>query len=413
MNILQLCHKVPFPPKDGGCIAMNNLTQGLINEGHKVNVLAINTKKHFIDIASLPADYRLQTNIDTVYVDTTINFTAAFSNLITDKSYNIERFFSKAYEKKLIETLQSKQFDIVQLESLYVSMYISTIRQYSNAKIVLRAHNVEHIIWERTAQHEKNPLKKAYLNLLAKRLKNYELKALQTVDAIAAITKQDETYFRKSGIIKPIQTVPFGVDLTHTLQTSPQQEEYPSVFHLGAMDWQPNIEGITWFLNNVWDKVHAKHPLLKLYLAGRNMSMEFKQLNKSNVIIVGEVENAYQFIQSKGVMVVPLLSGGGMRVKIIEGLALGKTIVTTQIGAEGIEYENNKNCIIANDAIQFAEAISKCISDKFFYSEIGKNAKILASQNYNNVDICKNLIDFYKIIFTTKINTLTDQNVVS
>ncbi|MES2590865.1 MAG: glycosyltransferase [Bacteroidota bacterium] len=402
MNILQLCHKVPFPPKDGGCIAMNNLTQGLINEGHKVKVLAINTKKHFIDIQSLPSDYRLQTNIDAVNVDTSINITAAFANLFTDKSYNIERFFSKSFEEKLIETLKSKEFDIVQLESLFMCMYISTIRKYSKAKIVLRAHNVEHIIWERTAQQEKNLFKKAYLNLLAKRLKNYELQALQTVDAIAAITKKDETYFRKSVISKPIQTFPFGIDLNHTLQISPEKEEYPSVFHIGAMDWQPNIEGINWFLNNVWDKVQAKHPQLKLYLAGRNMSLEFKQLKKTNVIIVGEIDNAYQFIQSKGIMIVPLLSGGGMRVKIIEGLALGKTIITTQVGAEGIDCENNKNFIIANDAVQFSEAISKCISDKTFYSEIGKNAKILALQNYNNADICKSLTDFYKIILLNK-----------
>lgn len=396
MNILQLCNKVPFPPKDGGCIAMNNLTQGLITEGHSVKIFAVNTKKHFIDIEKLPLHYRSATNIEAVFIDTKIRIAKAFLNLFTNKSYNIDRFYSKTFEKKLIELLKCQTFDIVQLEGLYMSMYVDAIRQHSNAKIVLRAHNVEHKIWELAAHLAKNPVKKTYLKLLSKRLKNYELKSLQTVDAIATITQKDEIYFKSTGFLKAMKTVPFGIDLKNYIENNTLQEEYPSVFHIGAMDWQPNIEGLNWFLNNVWDKLNAKHPHLKLYLAGRNMNDELKHIKKPNLIINGEVENAKTFIQSKAIMIVPLLSGGGMRVKIIEGMALGKTIVTTSIGAEGIDYENNKNCIIADDPTKFEEAISKCISDKIFYEEIGKNAKELAIQQYNNTDICRRLIQFYQ-----------------
>ncbi|MDO9188014.1 MAG: glycosyltransferase family 4 protein [Bacteroidia bacterium] len=403
MNILQLCNKVPYPPKDGGCIAMNNLTQGLLDLGHTVKVLSVNTKKHFIDIEKLPQEYRSKTNIEAVFIDTEIKITQAFLNLFTDKSYNIQRFYSANFENKLIEILQSKTFDIVQLEGLYVSMYVDAIRKYSKAKIVFRAHNVEYKLWEHATQLATNPLKKAYLKLLTKRLKQYELNSLPTFDAIATITKKDENHFKRAGFLKAMETLPFGIDLKNTIENNSVQEEYPSVFHIGAMDWQPNIEGLDWFLNNVWDKLNAKHPQLKLYLAGRNMSADLKRSNKPNVIIVGEVENAQEFIESKGLMIVPLLSGSGMRVKIIEGLALGKTIVTTSIGAEGIDCENNKNCIIADDATTFAEAISKCISEKTFYNEIGKNAKILALQQYNNADICKRLVQFYQKILTDNV----------
>ncbi len=396
MNILQLCNKVPFPPKDGGCIAMNNLTKGLIDEGHRVKVIAINTKKHFIDIEKLPQDYRSKTNIEAVFIDTGVKITDAFLNLFSSKSYNIERFYSKIFENKLIELLKSENFDIVQLEGLYVSMYVVVIRKYTKAKIVLRAHNVEYKLWERATQLAKNPFKKAYLKFLFNRLKQYELNCLNTFDAIATITKKDELLFKSAGFVKALETFPFGIDFKNSIAGSSKKEEYPSVFHIGAMDWQPNIEGLNWFLNKVWDKLHVKHPHLKLYLAGRNMSDELKQLHKPNVIIVGEVENATAFIQSKGIMIVPLLSGSGMRVKIIEGLALGKTIVTTSIGVEGIDCENNINCIITDDPTDFANAISKCISDKVFYNEIGKNAKILAMQHYNNADICKRLTKFYE-----------------
>jgi glycosyltransferase involved in cell wall biosynthesis len=398
MNILQICNKVPFPPKDGGCIAMNNLTQGMIEVGHNVKVLAINTKKHFIDIEKLPRTYRSKTNIEGIFIDTNVKIPRAFLNLFSTKSYNIERFYSKTFEQKLIELLKSETYDIIQLESLYVSIYVDVIRKYSKAKIVLRAHNIEYKLWEHAARSAKNPLKKVYLNLLAKRLKRYELNSLPSFDAIISITKKDEDLFKITGFVNAIGTFSFGIDFKKSSENNSPVVEYPSVFHIGAMDWQPNIEGVDWFLNKVWGILNIKHPHLKLYLAGRNMSDRMKHLNKPNVIIVGEVENAKNFIQSKAVMIVPLLSGEGMRVKIIEGMALSKTIVTTSIGAEGIDCKNNTHCIIADHPNEFAEAISKCISDKIFYDEIGKNAKLLAFQQYNNDDICKRLTQFYQIL---------------
>jgi polysaccharide biosynthesis protein PslH len=396
MKILQLCNKVPFPPKDGGCIAMNNLTQGLIDQGCKLKVLAINTKKHFVDINKLPSDYRSKTNIEAVFVDTEVKVIPAFFNLFSNRSYNIERFYSKAFEDKLIAVLKAEQYDIVQLESLYVSMYVDVIRRYSKAKIVLRAHNVEYQLWEQNAQLESNPLKKIYLNILAKRLKQYELNSFKMVDSIITITKQDECFFKQFGFSNAIKTVPFGIELEKFIHNYSLKESPNSLFHIGAMDWQPNIEGVFWFLNKVWKQVQLKIPSVQLFLAGRNMSAELKQQNIPNVVVVGEVENAADFMRSKGLMIVPLLSGGGMRVKIIEGMALGKTIISTTIGAEGIDYVNNKNIIIADTPDEFVDAIGRCLNDTSFAKSIGNNARLLVESKYDNKMICKELFSFYQ-----------------
>lgn len=396
MKVLQLCNKVPFPPKDGGCMAMNNLTQGLIQQGVQVKVLAINTKKHFTDIEKLPKSYRDATNIEAVFIDTDVKVMDALLNLFTSKSYNISRFYSKDFEHKLIELLQADTYDIVQLESLYVSMYADVIRNYSGAKIVLRTHNIEHQLWELSSEQSNNFLKKRYLQLLAKRLKYYELKSLSKYDAIAAITKTDEQFFKSVGFSKPICTIPFGIDIGTIKQYNEIQQDTYSIFHIGAMDWQPNIEGLQWFLNNVWDKVHSQHPQLKFYIAGRNMQTEYwQQFQKPNVVVVGEVEDAQKFMQSKGIMVVPLLSGAGMRVKIIEGMAMGKTIITTPKGMEGITCTTNKECIIAANEDEFVNAIQQCINNTIFCKSVGENAKQLATTQYNNTAICKRLIDFY------------------
>ncbi|HEY0029853.1 MAG TPA: glycosyltransferase family 4 protein [Bacteroidia bacterium] len=397
MKILQICSKVPFPPQDGGTIAMNMLTHGLIHAGNEVQVLAISTHKHFIADEEIDIDYRTKTAYRSVFIDTRVKLLDAFLNLFSSDSYNIIRFYSKAFEDALIEILSVKQFDLVQLEGLWLSPYLNTIRRYSKAKIALRSHNVEYLIWERLAENTGNPIKKIYLGLLAKRLKTYELGALNHFDAIAAITGQDAIIFQSAGCTMPIVHTPFGIELGRYKEDRSTLES-PSVFHIGAMDWRPNADGIQWFLQEIWPEVLKKNEKIKLYLAGRNMPDWLKQLHQANVVIKGEVADSHAFINSHSIMIVPLNSGGGMRVKIIEGMALGKTIISTAIGAEGIEYENEKNILIANTEEEFVRAISKCVSDKAFSDTIGRNARLLAETKYNNQKICDTLSDFYRTL---------------
>jgi hypothetical protein len=189
MKILQICSKIPFPPKDGGSIAMNILTHGLINAGNTVHVLAVNTPKHFIKDDDIDPVYRKKTSYRSVFIDTSIKPVDAILNLFSSESYNIIRFYSKDFEKVLIESLQSEAYDVIQLETLWVTPYVDVIRKYSKAKIVLRSQNVEYMIWERLAADAANPLKKMYLKLLAGRLKKYELSLLNKYDAIATITE--------------------------------------------------------------------------------------------------------------------------------------------------------------------------------------------------------------------------------
>jgi len=164
------------------------------------------------------------------------------------------------------------------------------------------------------------------------------------------------------------------------------------------MDWMPNQDAINWFLNSVWGKINEKHPAVKLYLAGINMPVWLKELRQVNVIVEGEVPDSQKFINSKSIMIVPLKSGGGMRVKIIEGMALGKTIITTSIGSEGIAYEDGKDVIVANTADEYLIAIDKCLTDKKFCDSIGNNARKLVEQKYDNFVICTKLSDFYKSV---------------
>jgi glycosyltransferase involved in cell wall biosynthesis len=395
MNILQIANKVPYPPKDGGSIATFNHTRGFALLGHHVTILSLNTKKHHVDIESLNKELTI-TKIIAVDINTSISSLKALRNYFFSKlPYNAERFISEPFRIKLIEILQTKQFDVIQLEGLYLMPYIESIRQYSKALVVFRAHNVEHEIWERTSMLVSNPFRRMYLKNLAARIKQFEISCLNKYDVIVPITERDAVRFEQLGNTKPIYVSPSGIDVDKEM---PKAElEFPSLFHLGALDWAPNQEGLIWFIKNCWSVVSLKYPDLKFYIAGRNAPKWFiRKMNKRNIIFCGEVEKAKEFIQSKAIMVVPLFSGGGMRVKIIEGMANRKPIISTSIGAEGIFYYPNKNIIIADNKESFIKAIDKLVNSKSLCIEIGAKAYQLVSKDFDNLAISTKLINFYK-----------------
>lgn len=395
MKILQLCHKPPFPPVDGGCIAMENITRGLLSLGHSVKVLTIATHKHRLDLELVPEDIRKETKIEGVFVDTRVNMVDAFSSLITQDSYNISRFFSTDFDIRLTEILKEETFDIVHLESLFMTPYIGTIRRNTNAKVVLRSHNLEYIIWDRIARGTRSIPRKAYLSYLSKKLKKYELDVIGQVDGIATISDEDLRRYEKLGFDKPMINIPFGVNFKD-YQCPEGLKPQLALFHLGSMNWMPNLEGVLWFLDDIWPKIHKQFPELKLYLAGREMPADLMSDPLPNVEVIGEVDDAKEFICSKAIMIVPLLSAGGIRVKIIEGMALGKAIISTDVGAEGIECENDKDILIASTARQFLQAVEKLVENPERIESMGAEARKLISKKYDNQKLSKLLVEFYK-----------------
>jgi glycosyltransferase involved in cell wall biosynthesis len=245
------------------------------------------------------------------------------------------------------------------------------------------------------ACNEGNPLKKWYLNLLAKRLKKFEKQQLNNFDGIAAITKNDALAFKESGCVKPIHVSPFGINLEKLIVDN-NNLEMPSLFHIGSMDWMPNQEAMKWFIQNVWYDMNYEFPELKFYLAGRNIPTSFFDYNNQNHIgVLGEIDDAIRFMNEKAIMVVPLFSGSGIRVKILEGMGLGKCIISTSLGAQGIEAKNGEHIIIAETAEEFKNEIRNLINNPSEIIRIGKNALRLVKDKYDNKKIGADTIDFY------------------
>jgi Glycosyltransferase len=389
-------NKVPWPPKDGGAIACLNMTKGFSMLGHEVTVLSMNTSKHHVRIKDMPVGLRSIADFRFVEVPAYINWLeAAFNLMFSRLPYNAQRFISDDFTQELAKLLNEKNFDVVQLEGLYLCPYIPVIRKYSQARIAYRAHNIEYEIWERTAILSEG-LRAKYLKNLSKRIKRFEESYLNSYDLLVPITDRDGQILDKLGNTKPKHTSQTGIDFASLVPTA-KKLEFPSLFHIGALDWAPNQEGLIWFFDNCWTKIREKCPDVKFYLAGRNAPDWFaRRVKRAGVEYLGEINDAYDFINSKAIMVVPLFSGSGMRIKIIEGMSLGKPIVTTDIGTEGIPTTNSENILIANDADQFVDAVVKLVNDRELADNIGKNAIGFIQEKFDNLSQAEALIEFYK-----------------
>jgi glycosyltransferase involved in cell wall biosynthesis len=397
MHTLQLCHKFPYPLKDGAAIASTYLAKAYKELGHDVTLLAMNTSKHWFDLATLPDDFDHYNALHTVYVDNRIRRIPALLNLFSKRSYHVERFEDAGFSKKLEEILLEQHFDVVQLESLYLTPYIPVIRTFApDTKIVLRAHNVEHEIWERIAENA-HPFKKWYLNRITPRLRSYEASRINDCDLVVGISARDVVAFRKIGLIRPASVAPIGID-TGDYHPDPTSFSGPlSLSFIGSLDWMPNQEGLKWFLEAVWLPLLAPNfPALTFHIGGRSAPRWLRELSLDRVFFHGEVPSAPDFLNRHSIMVVPLLSGGGMRAKILEGMALGKVVVSTRIGIEGIDAEDRRECLLAEDPLSWLEAIRWCYGEGENLAQIGHNARVYCTRNFENRTVAQRLTDTFE-----------------
>jgi len=397
MKILILTNKLPYPPRDGGSIATLNMLTGLQKAGNHITCLSLNTSKHNFPVEKIPHELSSTIRFLGVDCDSSIKPLRMILNLLfSKKPYIAERFNIRNYREKLAELLRNEPFDLVQLEGPYPGHYLGEIRKWCNAPVSLRAHNVEHLIWKRKASREKPMLKSWYLRNMASRLEKFELQVARRSDYLIPISQQDETFFRERGYSRPILTIPTGLSLEdYSLTPIPS---HLTLFFIGALDWLPNQEGLSWFLENVFHDLVAELPQLQFHVAGRNAPEHFvRKLNHDRIVYHGEVDDARKFMKSYRVMVAPLLTGSGIRIKILEAMALGRPVVTSSVGIEGIPAEDNKEVMLANDPDLCRNQLVKLLTNSDEASRLVTEARQLIKHNFDTFELSTRLSQFFKM----------------
>jgi glycosyltransferase involved in cell wall biosynthesis len=357
MNVLILSHKPPFPIIDGGCFAMTQFLKNIssIETIDQIEYFSIHTHKHPFITEEFPEIKNV--NFSSSFVDTKIYFIDALISFIKLKSYNISRFYSKSVKKELEQLCKKMNFDIVIFEGLFTTIYQKDIQGFSNAKFGYRAHNIEHEIWQQLAKKERNSIKKYFLKLLAKNLKTKELELINSVDFILPLSSKDQEKIKKKAN-KPSFYIPVSIN------NFEPKADYSnlSLCFIGSFNWRPNSEGLLWFIKDVFPKIKQHFPHITINIAGRESEKINELKGIDGVNVKGFVKNSSDFLLENGIFIAPLISGSGVKIKVLEALSLGLPCVLTEIAAEGLDLPTTIN--ISKTADDFTNDLLQLINNE-------------------------------------------------
>lgn len=387
MNILIVSHRVPFPPKDGGALAIYHTAKALAEQGNNIYFYALNAQKHGIKSKDAEAGMPFLKECYFHNFNSNFNLMAALKALISAQSYNLSRFHLTDFEEIVKNKIKNSSFDAILIESVFAAHSIKNIN-FNTANFILRQHNAEYEIWQRKAFEETNFLRKIYYKILAKQLKKEETALVKRFKKVVYLSQLDQDKFINKDQLTTV--IPAGLQNNEKVLAP----NFNNIYHLGALDWEPNLKAVQWLIDEIWPLVISENPNLKLFIAGRNMPEKMKKSKHQGVEFLGEIEDAKQFIENKGICLVPLKSGSGLRIKIIEAMLSNKLVISTKVGASGIEAVSEKDIIIRESAQNLAEAILLASKEPQRMLKIVQSCKNFALNNFEIKNVTKKLFDF-------------------
>lgn len=274
--------------------------------------------------------------------------------------YTVSKFTAPEVQKLLAEWIPQRRFDVAVCDFLASTLNFPKALSTPTA---LFQHNVETVLWKRRAKFEVKWLDRVVSKIEYAKMVHFEPLQTRRFHHVIAVSEADRQVM--SSMVDPsnISVVPTGVDLSTYRYDLDARPVGPLVVFTGSMDWRPNIDGVEFFCQEVWPLVLANVPEARFRVVGRDPHPRVKKLASASVEITGTVPSVVDHLREAAVFVVPLRIGGGTRIKIYEGMAMGKATVSTTVGAEGLDVQHGRDILLENDPSDFAHAIVTLLRD--------------------------------------------------
>jgi polysaccharide biosynthesis protein PslH len=289
--------------------------------------------------------------------------------------YAVTRFKSEQVREKLTAWLTNRKFDVAVCDFLDAAVNFIP----SPTPTVLFQHNVESEIWRRHADTETNPAKRQIYRMEFKKMRAYEETTVQKFPHVVAVSENDRQLMSAWVDASQITVIPTGVDLQQYKPDLSERKVDPLVMFIGAMDWEPNVDAVEFFCKEIWPAVRAQVPEAKFRIVGRNPVRRVQQFAGDSIEVTGRVPAVIEHLHQAAVVIVPLRIGGGTRLKIYEAMAAGKAMVSTSVGAEGLDVHHSRDIILADGAKDFTEAVLMLLKDDDARKRYGRAAAELAA----------------------------------
>jgi glycosyltransferase involved in cell wall biosynthesis len=295
--------------------------------------------------------------------------------------YTVSKFCRPEVTKRVRQVVAEDKPDVIVCDFVFAAL---SIPWDSPIPKILFTHNVETAIWKHHYKLARNPFWKALSWRECQAMDRFERECVRRANHVLTVSDNDRNIFSRMTDPSRITVIPTGVDIEY-FRPSDHQEEPNTIVFSGAMDWMPNEDAIVYFIKAILPRIRKHIPSASLCVVGRDPSRDLLQLGASErgIEVTGRVEDVRPFVRRAAVYVVPLRIGGGTRLKIFEAMAMGKAVVSTTIGAEGLPVHPGQDILIADDPEDFANTTISLLGDPIRRSEIGRTARELVDRGYS------------------------------
>ena len=395
LKILLLSPWLPWPPHDGARIRILE-TLRFLSQRHKVTLLA-HVSSHE-ELAHVEAIREFCENIEVEMLSTAPlpRMLRLGVGLLSGYPIIQSIHFSRRLANRLATITAREHFDIIQVELSMVARYARAISPASTARTVLATHNIETQRFEREIPLSPWGLRRMALVINSLLFPSWEQKSMALYDGAVAVSEHDRDWAQEYLPPGCVSLVPNGVDTRFFHPDRPDGLSRSMVF-TGVMDYPPNVDAVVWFVNEIFPRLRARHPDLEFDIVGAKPSAAVLALAAhEGVTVTGSVPDIRPFVDRAFAFVVPLRSGGGTRLKILQAMAMGCPVVSTRLGAEGIDVTHGENLLFADDAPQFLEQIGKLSASVELGHNIGRAGRELVTSQYDWQSCLEGLEDLYR-----------------
>jgi sugar transferase (PEP-CTERM/EpsH1 system associated) len=376
-RVLFITARQPYPLDDGWRIRVFHLIKGWREFGADVDL--IHFKHDSETLAEINGLAELCSEMHTVTRDKAYAWKDLLKGLVSPKPFSVYNYKVPRMKQLILEMTSKAPYDVIQVEDVVMAQYLP---ENSQALCILDMHNVESYLLKRYGRTEDNLLKRAYAMLTARKLRNYEIDTCSRFDRVLVCSEEDRAILHSYGVQERIDVLPNGVDCGYFNPFDFESTTDELVF-VGSMDYHANISGVLHFVRNILPLIREKCPEVSFWIVGKNPPDEIRRLADKRIVVTGMVADVRPYLARAKVAVVPLLVGGGTRLKILEAMASGKPVVATSVGAEGIDARNGEHLILADSPEEFARAVLAFLDDPRRCADIGRLARSFVAQQYD------------------------------
>lgn len=390
MNILYLSQLVPYPIDAGPKVRSYHVVQYLASAGHDVTLVAFRRANDQPEHLAYLEQFCSEIHTVPMVRSRTRDMWHLGMSILQQRPFLIARDHVDAMRELVGSLVQEQQYEAIHADQLWMAQYALGAQAYFNGegatpRLVVDQHNAVHLIPQRLAETEPNPLKRRVLEREASAMKRYELETCARFDRVVWVTDEDRRVIESASLL-PMDSITIPICVDPEVKSEVIRQPGPQrVTFLGGLHWPPNAAGIVWFAREVWPQVLQQAPEARLTVIGKAPPQALLSQNKNipNLDVTGYVEDPEPLLAETAVFIVPLHAGGGMRVKIIDAWSWGLPIVSTTVGAEGILYEDGEDLLIADGRDAFAQAVVRVLTQPILADRLSSAGRQKVESAYN------------------------------